>query len=168
LNGNMNPERAIAVKHVRCREVIIRVATREDRDKLVKFYEALSVESVYNRFMGIIRFFDPYVDRLLSERKSVVVVAEDKREGLIVGVAEAVGDEEAAESGIAVLEAYQRAGLGTELARALVLEARKAGFKKLYGYVLRDNIAALRLARKFGAVIKQRYPDMIRLEISLY
>ncbi len=153
---------------VKGRPIRLRLACEDDKEKLIKFYESLSVETIYNRFMGVIRYFDPYVESLFKKHKTIVIVAEDKETGEIVGVSEAVGDESgAAESGIAVLERYQRGGLGTALARAIVNEAKRAGFKKLYGYILSENLGAYKLAKKFGARITRNYGEMLRIEIPL-
>jgi len=153
---------------IKSRPVRIRLVCDKDREKLIKFYESLSVETIYNRFMGVIRYFDPYVDSLLRKSKSIVIVAEDEENNEIVGVAEAVGDESgAAESGIAVLEKYQRGGLGTLLAKVIVEKSKEIGFKKLYGYIFSHNLGAYRLAKKFGAIIKRDYGDIMRIEISL-
>ncbi len=153
---------------IKGRPIRIRLACDKDREKLIKFYESLSVETIYNRFMGVIRYFDPYVDNLLRKSKSLVIVAEDEESNEIVGVAEAVGDESgAAESGIAVLERYQRGGLGTLMAKILVEKSKEAGFKKLYGYIFSHNLGAYRLAKKFGARIKRDYGDIMRIEIPL-
>ncbi len=153
---------------IRGRPIGIRLACKNDREKLIRFYESLSVETIYNRFMGVIRYFDPYVDSLLRKSKAIVIVAEDEEKDEIVGVAEAVGDERgAAESGIAVLERYQRGGLGTAMAKILVEKSKKLGFKTLYGYILSHNMGAYKLAKKFGARIKRDYGEMIRIEIPL-
>ncbi len=154
---------------VRGRSVIIRRACKGDRDAMIRFYSRLSSETLYSRFMSIIRYFDPYVDKLLSNSRSVVILAVDEETGDVVGIAEAIGDEsgEAAESGIAVLESYQGAGLGTAMAKILLSEARREGFKKLYAYLLAGNIAAKRLAEKFGAKYVGFYGDMIRMELEL-
>jgi len=154
---------------VRGRPVTIRRACKADRDALIRFYSRLSTETLYSRFMSIIRYFDPYVDKLLSGSRTVVIVAEDEVTGEIVGVAEAIGDEsgDAAESGIAVLEDYQGAGLGKAMAVALLEEARRAGFKKLYAYLLSANAAARRLAERFGARYVGYYGDMVRMELQL-
>lgn len=145
----------------------IRTACRRDRDALIKFYESLSLETIYTRFFAIVRYFDPYVDSLLSNARAVVVVAEAP-DGRIVGVAEAVGDERGyAESGIAVLEEFQGQGVGTALGRAILEASRMCGFKKLYGYIMVDNRAAYRLAMKFGARVVGRYEALLRIEFDL-
>ncbi len=145
----------------------IRTACKKDREALIRFYESLSAETIYTRFFAVIRYFDPYVDKLLSSSRAVVVVAEAP-DGRIVGIAEAVGDETgAAESGIAVLEEFQGQGVGTALGKAILEAARRCGFRKLYGYIMPTNQAAYRLASKFGARIVGTYEAMYRIEFDL-
>jgi len=147
--------------------LLIRTACSRDREALIRFYESLSRETVYTRFFAIIRYFDPYVDSLLRNSRAVVVVAEAP-DGRIVGVAEAVGDEGGgAESGIAVLEEFQGAGVGTALGAAILEAARACGFRRLYGYVMPSNVAAYRLALKFGARVVGMYESLYRIEFDL-
>lgn len=146
--------------------VVIREACEADKGALVRFYESLSVETIYTRFFSIIRYFQPYVDKLLSRTRNVVVVAEAS-DGRIIGVAEAVADDGDAESGIAVLEAYQGRGVGKALAAALLRLAGERGIRRLYGYVMAGNAAAYRLATRFGARVARHYGDMILMEIQV-
>ncbi len=146
--------------------ITIRRACKEDREKLIRFYERLSTECIYNRFMGIIRYFDPYVDRLLKGR-AIVIVAEAP-DGEIVGVAEAVFDEKGrAESGIAVLDDYQGLGIGSLLGKYILEEARRAGIKKMYAYIMSSNIRALNMALKYGARIEKKYSGMTYIAFDL-
>lgn len=146
--------------------ITIREACSDDKDALVRFYESLREETVYTRFFTIIRYFQPYVERVLSKSRSVVVVAEAE-DGRIVGVAEAVADDGDAESGIAVLEAYQGRGVGKALARAILKLAAEKGFRRLYGYIMSGNYRAYRLARRFGARVVENYGDLILMEIPV-
>ncbi len=147
-------------------EVVIREACDEDKDALIRFYESLRAETIYTRFFTIIKYFQPYVERILSKSSSVIVVAEASN-GRIVGVAEAVADDGDAESGIAVLEAYQGKGIGKALARAIVRLAAEKGLKRLYGYIMTGNYRAYRLAKKFGARVVENYGDMLLMEIPV-
>ncbi len=159
--------RLLGTHRARGVELRIRIACAKDRDKLIRFYESLSLESIYTRFFGIVRYFDPYVDSLLRNSRAVVVVAEAP-DGRVVGVAEAVGDERGyAESGIAVLEDFRGMGVGTALGEAILRVSRECGFRKLYGYIMPENRAAYRLAMKFGARVVRQYESMYRIEFDL-
>ncbi len=148
-------------------KITIRGVCPEDREALIRFYETLSTETIYTRFFSIIRYFDPYVDKLLSSSETLAVVAVDEN-GRIVGLAElVVGEEGKAEGGIIVLETMQGRGIGSALARALRDVAREFGVKAVYGYILPDNVRALRLVRKLGGRIKSYYPSMLYVEIPI-
>ncbi len=145
--------------------IVIRGLCEDDRDKLIEFYNSLTEESIYSRFFSIIRNFEPYVDKLISEG-AIVLVAE--AEGRIVGVAEAVPDGKGrAEAGVAVLEAYQGRGIGTTLASTLMKLAGKFGIRSVYAFILADNPRAFRLARKLGFKVKEHYGDMVLVVLDL-
>lgn len=146
--------------------VIIRGLCPEDKDKLIRFYERLSLETIYTRFFSIIRYFDPYVEKLIKNR-ALVVVAENPETGEIVGVAEAIPSGDSAEGGIVVLEDYQGRGLGTALALALRDVLRESGIRRVVGYILPENIRALRLVKKLGGRLKRTYESMILVEIPV-
>lgn len=149
-------------------EIIIRGLCPEDRDKLIKFYKRLSDETIYTRFFSIIRYFDPYVDRLVSSTGILAVVAEESSTGEIIGVAELVLDKKGnAEGGIIILEKMQGKGIGTAMAHAVKSLAREYGIRRVYGYILGDNIKALRLVKKLGGRPKNYYSSMIYVEIPL-
>ncbi|MCE4603957.1 MAG: GNAT family N-acetyltransferase [Aeropyrum sp.] len=146
----------------------IRGLCPEDKEQLIRFYESLSEETIYTRFFTIVRYFDPYVEKMISTICSLVIVAVEEGSGRIVGVAEAyIDDRGIAEAGIVILEKYQGRGLGSKLARHLISVLKEFGAKKLYGYVLSDNSRALSLAKKLGAKIVREAPGIIRVEIAM-
>ncbi len=150
------------------RRVIIRGICPEDRDKLLDFYNKLSDETIYTRFFSIIRYFDPYVERLVSKSGILGVVAEDVETGEIVGVAELILEKNGvAEGGIVILESMQGRGLGSTIARVMRDIARSFGIKRVYGYILADNVKALKLVKKLGGRLKEYYSSMILVEIPL-
>ena len=150
------------------RRIVFRGVCPEDRDKLIEFYRKLSAETIYTRFFSIIRYFDPYVDQLLSSSRALVVVAEDAGTGEIVGIAELIVEKDGkAEGGIIVLESMQGKGIGTQLALAMKRVAIEHGVRAVYGYILPDNVKALRLVRKLGGRVKSHYPSMLFVEIPI-
>jgi len=149
------------------REIVVRGACPEDKEKLVRFYEKLSAETIYTRFFSIVRHFDPYVEKLLSSSKSLVVVAEDAGTGEIVGIAELIAEDSKAEGGIVVLEDLQGKGIGSRLAEAMRAAALEHGIERVYGYVLPDNVRALRLVKKLGGRVVARYPSMLYVEVPV-
>jgi len=150
------------------RRIVFRGACPGDRDKLIRFYERLSAETIYTRFFSIVRYFDPYIDQLLSSSRALVVVAEDADTGEIVGIAELIVEKDGvAEGGIIVLEELQGKGIGSRLAEAMRKAAIAHGVRAVYGYILPDNVKALRLVKKLGGRVKQRYPSMLYVEIPI-
>ncbi len=150
------------------RRIVIRGLCPDDKEKLLEFYEKLRDETIYTRFFSIMRHFAPYVKRLVSSSNIYAVIAEDADTGDIVGVAELVVDESgAAEGGIVVLEEMQGKGIGSRLADTLARIARERGIRKVYGYIMADNIRALRLVKKLGGRPRNYYSSMIYVEIPL-
>ena len=96
-----------------------------------------------------------------------MVVAEREDTGEIVGVAEAIPSGDKAEGGIVVLESYQSRGIGSALARALSRALREAGIRVVVGYILPDNIKALRLVKKLGGRLRRSYESMVLVEIPV-
>lgn len=150
------------------RRIRVRGACPDDREKLIRFYERLSTETIYTRFFSIIRYFDPYVDRLLRGRDALVLVAEDADSGEIVGIAELLleGDGKA-EGGIVVLEELQGKGIGRRLASAFRDVALENGVRLVYGYIMPDNVRALRLVKRLGGRVLRSYPSLYYVEIPV-
>jgi len=148
--------------------VLIRGACPDDKDKLVAFYERLSNETIYTRFFSIVRYFEPYVERILNG-PAYVIVAEREDTGEIIAVAEAVpnSDGTAAEAGIVVLEKYQGRGIGKRIAYALSRVLWERGVRRVVGYILPGNIKAYRLVKKLGGRIKSYYESLLYVEIPV-
>lgn len=150
------------------RRIRIRGACPSDKERLIRFYERLSAETIYTRFFSIIRYFDPYVERLLSNRGALVLVAEDADSGEIVGIAELLLEKDGrAEGGIVVLESLQGKGIGKRLAVAFRDVALENGVHLVYGYVMPDNVRALRLVKRLGGRILRHYPSLYYVEIPV-
>ncbi len=148
--------------------VVIRGACPDDKEKLISFYEKLTMETIYTRFFSIVRYFDPYVERILKS-PAYVIVAERTDTQEIIGVAEAIPGEDAskAEAGIVILESFQGHGLGSQMAKALNKVLYTNGIRYVYGYILPENIKAYRLVKKLGGRIKSYYESMLLVEIPI-
>jgi L-amino acid N-acyltransferase YncA len=146
--------------------VVIRGACRDDRDRLIKFYESLDSETVYERFYHVVKDFSSYVDSLV-EGGALVVVAE--LNGVIIGVAEAMAcREDYAEVGVVLTREFRGRGLGTALCSSLGSACRVAGIKGLVAYARRYNVPVLNIARRLGATIKKGpEPDLVTIEVCL-
>ena len=160
--------KVLAEVTVDSKKVIIRGICPEDREKLLEFYNRLTDETIYTRFFSIIRYFDPYVDKLVSKSGIIGILAEDAETGEVVGVAELILDKNGlAEGGIVILESMQGKGLGSTIAFVMKDVARSFGIRKVYGYILADNIKALKLVKKLGGRLKGYYSSMVLVEIPL-
>jgi RimJ/RimL family protein N-acetyltransferase len=65
-----------------------------------------------------------------------------------------LADPQEAEAAFSVEQAFQNAGLGTELMSRTIIAARNRGIKKLYMICLRDNVHMQALAAKHEAQLK--------------
>lgn len=169
---NAGPEHALCGRVFRVfetrdgKKIRIRGVCPGDKEGLVRFYERLSLETIYTRFFSIIRYFEPYVDKLIRGN-ALVVIAEDMDTGDIVGVAEAIPQGDKAEGGIVVLETYQGRGIGMAMARALNKVLWERGVRAVVGYILPDNVGAFRLVKRLGGEIKRYYESMVLAEIPV-
>ena len=146
-------------------EVRIRGACRNDIDIIEEFYKSLSSETLYSRFMSILRNPRPYIEKVFDSN-GVIIIAE--ADGMVLGVAEAVpitGD--TAEVGVVVHDDFQGMGIGRALTTALLKAARIAGISRAKAYVMPGNYRALRLAKKAGFVVENNYGDLIELGLDL-
>lgn len=120
-----------------------------DRDGVLGHMLRLDPAARYRRF-GVPtkdEFLRDYC-RLLDMSRVVLVGAFVG--GVLRGVGELRRDGYAAEATSSVEGAYQRQGIGTELFRRLGDAARERGFT-IYLVASRENEAARRIARRFGA-----------------
>ncbi|MEB3774655.1 MAG: GNAT family N-acetyltransferase [Desulfurococcales archaeon] len=146
-------------------EVRIRGACRGEAGRIEDFYRSLSSETLYSRFMSIVKDPRPYIERVFDSQ-GIVIIAEAG--GRVIGVAEAVpatGD--TAEVGVVVHDEFQGMGVGRALTMALLKAARIAGIRRAKAYVMPGNYRALRLARKAGFTIENNYGDMLELGLDL-
>ena len=60
---------------------------------------------------------------------------------------------ESAEIAITVIDDFQRSGLGSILMKALLDAAHYYGIRKLYGFIIQDNLSMVKLMEKFGASV---------------
>jgi acetyl coenzyme A synthetase (ADP forming)-like protein len=143
--------------------VHLREATAEDRDKVVRFYESLSLESRYFRFFGGIAHFEHLVDRWL-ERGFLGLLA--LHGGQIVGHAYyGTTAPRRAEVGFAVADEMQRRGLGTLLVGQLAAIALAAGIEEFEATVLAENHQMVDVFRDSGFPVRiQSSVGEIRVE----
>jgi acetyltransferase len=144
----------------------LRLGTPADRAALVAGFERLSPASRLHRFFTAMPHLAPhFLDRLLDldPDRQVAIAAQDlgrraeagdPQDGLGVGVARYIVDADdptRAEAAVAVVDAYQRRGIGRLLLEALVAHAASRGVRTFTAHVRTDNEAMRTLLRELGA-----------------
>ena len=143
--------------------LVFRHIRPDDKGRLAAGLARLSPDSRHKRFLMPKPRFSSSELRYLTEidgfdHVAVVAVLADDPEA-IVGVARFVrlrSEPDAAEAAIVVGDAFQGQGLGRELGRRLVEEARERDVKRFTATLLSDNVAAQRLFASISARLDSR------------
>jgi acetyltransferase len=141
--------------------VTIRPIRPEDEPLLVHFHTTLSERSVYLRYFcslslstrvehdRLVRICFGSYDRGFAMVADRVDPESGQHEILGVGRFSAISAIEA-EVAVLVSDIWQARGLGTELLSTVTRVARKEGFKRLSGEILRDNLPTQAIFKKVG------------------
>lgn len=151
------------------RAVLLRDFEREDFESLVGMFQGLNKETL--------RFGLPPYDRARLERwtanlgRDILLVALDGKR--VVGVAAIVGSALFGLRGIGTFityihQDYQNQGLGTQLTKSILEEARKKEFHRVSLEVVAENTAAVRAYEKAGFVYEGRLKDTFYGEDGKY
>ena len=144
------------------RRIEIRALKTDDRVDLLGAVERTSAQSLYRRFFGAKRHFSEkeiefFVNvNYVSHVALVATIEEGNRIVIVGGGRYVVVQPETAEVAFAVVDQYQRQGIGGALLRHLAAIARSAGLKELIAEVLPDNIAMLKVFEKSGLGCRTR------------
>jgi GNAT superfamily N-acetyltransferase len=143
------------------RQVEIRALKPTDVDGLKGVIERMSSESLYRRFFGPKRSFSErevayFMNVDFVQHVALVVVADA---AIVAGGRYFVVAPGAAEVAFAIVDEYQRKGLGAALLRHLIAIARSAGLNRLVANVLPDNRAMLSVFAKCGLSVRTRRED---------
>ncbi|MCA3748060.1 MAG: GNAT family N-acetyltransferase [Rubrobacter sp.] len=134
--------------------VRVREYRPDDAPALERMFGRLSDRTRYLRYFGptkelprqkLRRFSGPDGGRRLG---LVALDPEDPREIIAFVCYDREGEEDAAEYAAVVEDRYQGRGLGLEMTRLLVAEARERGIRHLYALVLPENRRMLGLPKK--------------------
>jgi len=133
----------------------IRPANPDDHDALVRFFESVSKEDLYFRFLSGIRKVDE--DRLQNmlnddDASSIDFLAVDERSGEILATAMlcAYDNSEKAEFAVCTRQDEKGRGISWSLLDHAVRYAKAMGVKKVTSMESASQSAALRLEREMG------------------
>ena len=151
--------------------VIAKPLRHGDVRTVVGIFDRLSERSRRQRFNGPKPCLSRSELRLLAtvdaERRALVAYLEDDPRP--IGIARLVRDGTSAEIAFAVVDEYQRHGIGSALVSELFAHARAAGITEVTALVSAGNAAALALLRRVANALTVRYegPELsIRAAIS--
>lgn len=145
--------------------VALRLVQPRDAGLLVRGFERLSPESRYRRFFGHknaltsdeVRYLTDCDGTIHFAIAALIERADGGEEG--IGVARFIrlpDDSRTAEGAVTVIDAFQRRGLGSLLARRLLSAAAERGVDRLEFVVQPENQPMLALLRKLALVAKVR------------
>ena len=135
--------------------VAVRPIRPEDAALELRFFDALSEKSRYQRFMNQMAHLPPQMlarfTQLDYDRElALVALAPDGGEFIGVGRYAPNADGETAEFALTIADAWQGRGIGRALLERLCDCARAAGYRTLYGHILHANREMLELAERLG------------------
>jgi len=152
------------------RAVLIRRALHADEACIQRFMQSLSTQSRYQRFFHPLRELTPAMVATILQpdesRGCALLAFASPAHGEVVGLAQyEVVEPRQAEVAVIVGENWRRVGLATRLLSDIGMIAAAAGIADAYADILRDNAAALMLARQLGCVVdtSSRAPYTLRV-----
>jgi ribosomal protein S18 acetylase RimI-like enzyme len=133
--------------------VIVRLLDNGDTDAVAALFERLGPASRQGRFHGAKPRLTPReLDALArvdgDHHVLVAYVDRDERPAAIARVVRNAGDPHGGEIAFEVADLYQGCGIGTQLVRLLLTDARAAGILRVDAFVQTSNRAALGLLRR--------------------
>jgi acetyltransferase len=159
--------------------VLIRSIRPDDEAAMVLFHRGLSDLSVYQRYFHMMRLEHRITHERLARichaddaREAVLVMLRDggRQEGEVVGVARLTGEDDPRDAEFAVLvtDAFQGAGAGPALMRALFEVARARGVVRLRADILRENVPMQKMCARLGMTLRpSEEPGVVRAELVI-
>jgi acetyltransferase len=143
-------------------EVVLRPICPEDEPLLARFHETLSEQSVYLRYLQVLKLSQRVAHERLARLcfidydRELALVAERKdptgggREVIAVGRLIKQHGAAGAEFALLVSDRFQGSGLGTEILRRLLQAARAEKLRRVSADILPENRAMQRVCEKAG------------------
>lgn len=147
--------------------MLLRPIRVTDEQKLVDFFYSLSDQTIYWRWMRVIKQM-PHEDVLyyldVDYRRTMAIIveySEPGKEAERIGVGRYHGDHATgcAEVALVVRDNRQGQGLGGELLRHLVQIARDHGVKALTAEVLADNSVMMHVFHRAGLPVRTAFEN---------
>jgi RimJ/RimL family protein N-acetyltransferase len=142
----------------RVNNVSIRTIKISDAEDYMRLLQCLDGESNFLFFekderSGNVEKFSEFINKILAQEKSVVLVAESESEGLVGFICGEVLNinkkSHLMTISMGVLKTYQF-GLGRKLLELLLAHARRNNMKRIEAHVMETNKKCLNLTKKFG------------------
>jgi GNAT superfamily N-acetyltransferase len=153
--------------------VVIRELAAADRAALAFIFGRLGEQSRYQRFFTVKRELGAdELDRLVAvdhwHHEALIAWSPAPRAPVAVARYVRAGAFDVAELAIAVVDAWQRRGVGAELGLALRERALRAGVERFDATLLRSNRGALALARRLGPLtVTASSGDVVEVSLRL-
>jgi acetyltransferase len=144
--------------------VKVRPIRPEDAERELRFFNGMSAQSRYQRFMQYMRELTPRMLARFTQLdydRELALVALWQGDFVAVGRYAPNADGVTAEFALAVADAWQGKGLGHALLERLCDAARRAGHTALVGHILEANRDMLALASHLGFVETARSGDEV-------
>jgi len=153
-------------------EVLLRVATADDAEAVLRMYARCSAGVRRLRFMGGMQApSDARLRRSLEPVGGLALLAvhADPRSGeeQVVAMASLATEGDLAELALLVEDAWQRRGLGTAMLRRLLGWAERNGFAAVVAHTAAENTGMLRLLRRWGTGRTDRDGDMLTVTVPV-
>ncbi len=156
------------------RPFTIRAQKPEDVADVLAAVARTSPQSLYRRFFGPKRHFSEAEIAYFMNADFVnhvcllAVVEEDGRPAIIGGVRYLVQEPGKAEISFAIIDEYQKKGIGTALMQHVAAIAREAGLKEFTAEVMPDNVPMLKVFQESGLPIDlRREPDAAHVALKI-
>ncbi|WP_119270580.1 GNAT family N-acetyltransferase [Taklimakanibacter deserti] len=157
------------------RTIEIRALRPQDQQALISALDRSSPQSIFRRFLGARHHFTEqeisyFVNVDFVHHVALVAVADENGKPVVIGGGRyiVIPRTAKAELAFAVVDQYQRQGIGAALMRHLVILAHNAGLEELVADVLASNTAMLKLFENTGlSMSTTRESEIVHVALGL-
>ena len=141
--------------------LFVRPVRPEDAPLFQRFFKVLSPGTIYYRFFSHVNELSPNMlarfTQIDYDREIALVALDDAPEvEQMLGVARIIGDPDGKEGEFAIVvgDPWHGKGIGSSLLEKCLAIAKKRGFQRVHGSVLRENPSMRALGKKLGFQLK--------------